>query len=85
MYAMQMENQLLRNQLLQQQNPAQFGQVKSPVSAQGDSNVLLASKKNSATAVKKKASQKSRTVAQREKQKATEKAAAGKFAMNDIP
>ncbi len=84
MYAMQMENQLLRKQLMQQQHPAQVAQVKPPVSAQGDSNVLLASKKNSVTAVKKKASQKSRTDAQREKHKATEKAAAGKFAMNDV-
>ena len=89
MYAMQMENQMLRNQLLQMQNNnSQLAQAKSPLNAQGDSNVLLASKKNADTSTaKKKASNKTRTVArdkQSDKQKAASKPEADKIAMNDF-
>ena len=86
---MQMENQMLRNQLMQMQNNnSQLAQAKSALNAQGDSNVLLASKKNADNSTaKKKASNKTRTVArdkQSDKQKAASKPASDKIAMNDF-
>ncbi len=88
MYAMQVENQMLRNQMLQiqknnlaaKQGADQVAMVRLPFNANGDSNVLLATKKKSSTDAKKKL----RTVSKREKQKATDKADADKLAMNDL-
>ena len=70
MTQLQMENQNLRAQLMQVQGKKQFAQVNSPLNAQGDSQTLLVSKKNSAATAKKNTSSKTRTVAQRDKPKA---------------
>ncbi len=88
MYAMQMENQMLRNQMMQMQKNAQLAnevaEVKLPIDANGNSNVLLASKKNSVKNTTAATKKKSRTVAQGEKQQKAEKADTDKLAMNDI-
>jgi hypothetical protein len=86
MYAMQMENQMLRNQLMQMQNShGELAQVKTPVNAQGDSNILLASKKNADnTTAKKKPTSRTRTAASRDKQKDSVVPEADKIAMNNF-